>query len=184
MAEQGLGLGGEAEVAAEVRKEERPDAEAVTGEEELAPLAVPDGKRKVPVQAQEELGTPLLVGVSDHLGVRAGRKGVTEPLQLLAELDVVVELAVLHDPEAAALVGEWLVAALEIDDRESCARHPEAVVEVEPRPVGTAMSELPDEPEEELARGPPATGVYSGQAAHLSHRKRSPCRRKTVATKW
>ena len=59
MAEERLGLGGEAEIAAEVGEEERPDAEAVTGEEELAPLARSQtAKREVAVQARRGSSAP------------------------------------------------------------------------------------------------------------------------------
>jgi hypothetical protein len=67
---------------------------------------------------------------------------VAELLELGAELDVVVDLAVLHHPVAAALVAQRLVAALEIDDREPIVGHAEAAVQVEADAVGTAMPEL------------------------------------------
>ena len=69
MAQQRLRLGGEADVAAELGEEQRPDAEAVARQQQLLPLAVPDGDREVAVEALEAAGAPLLVGVRDHLGV-------------------------------------------------------------------------------------------------------------------
>ena len=95
--------GGEDEVAAELGDEERPDAEAVAREEELPLAPVPDGEGEVAVQPVEAGGAPLRVGLCDHLGVARGREPVAEALELRLQLDVVVDLAVLHHPVAAVL---------------------------------------------------------------------------------
>ena len=44
---------------------------------------------------------------------------MTAALQLGPQLAVIVDLAVLDDDDAAVLVGERLVAAVEVDDREA-----------------------------------------------------------------
>ena len=64
-------------------------------------------------------GAVLLVEVRQHLGVAAAAEDVAAPAQLLAQGVVVVDLAVLRRPDAAVLVGEGLVAALHVDDREA-----------------------------------------------------------------
>ena len=139
MAEQSLALGREADVTVVLGEEERTDPEAVPREQRLTGLAVPDRDREVAVQAAEEVEPPLGVRLRDHLGVGRRREATAELLELGAKLDVVVDLAVLHHPVAAALVAQRLVAALEVDDREPVVGHAEAAVEVEAHAVGTAM---------------------------------------------
>ena len=168
VAQERLRLRREADVAPELGEEQRPHAEAVARQQHLLPLAVPDGDGEVSVQAIEEARAPLLVGVRDHLGVARRREPVPELPQLVHQLDVVVDLAVLHHPVAPALLAEGLVAAGEVDDRQPRVRHPEGPVEVEPGAVGTAMAHLTCHREQErgvnLVLGAP---VDAGKAAHL-----------------
>ena len=171
MPEQRLGLGREAEIAAVRREEERPHSEAIPRQKELLALPIPDREREVAVQTLEEGRPPLLVRVGDHLRIRLRREAVAERLELLAQLDVVVDLAVLHHPEAPALVGDRLVATVEVDDREPRVRHPEAAVEIEPDAVRTAMPELARHVEQELPRDLLAAPVDPGQATHPHHRR-------------
>ena len=152
-------------------EEERTHAEAIPRQEELLALPIPDREREVAVQALEEVRPPLLVRVGDHLRIRLRREAVAERLELLAKLDVVVDLAVLHHPEAPALVGDRLVAAVEVDDREPSVRHPEAGVEIEADSVGTAMPELARHVEQEFPRDPLAAPVDTGQTTHPHHRR-------------
>ena len=165
--QQRLRLGREAEVAAELGEEERSHAEPVAREEELFLLTVPDGEREVAVQALQAVRAPLGVRVRDHLGVGRGREAVAERLELLRQLDVVVDLAVLHHPVAARLVGERLVAAGEVDDREAGVDHPEAAVQVEARAVGAAVVELARHRKQEAPRGFPVHArICPREAAH------------------
>src|SRR5207302_3043025 len=92
MPEQGLRLGGEAEIPSVFGQKERPNPETVACEHELAALAVPDRDREVAVEAGETTHAPFLVRVRDHLGVRGRGEVVAAPLQLGAKLDVVVDL--------------------------------------------------------------------------------------------
>src|SRR6478752_6635285 len=54
-----------------------------------------------------------------HFGVTVCPEVMPGALQLVAQLAVVVDLAVLDDVERAILVGDRLVARLEVDDRET-----------------------------------------------------------------
>ncbi len=71
----------------------------------------------------------LLVEVDEHLRVAVSREGVTGPLEVVPELAVVVELAVLDDLDAAVLVADWLVAGLEVDDRETARGEADTAVD-------------------------------------------------------
>ncbi len=167
MAQERLPFGAEDQVAVGLGEEQRANAEAVAREEQLARLSIPDRDREVAVEAVEAPRSPLLVRVSDDLGVGRRREHVPERAQLVLQLDVVVDLAVLHDPVPAILGRERLVASLEVDDRETRVRHPEAPVEVEPDAVGTAVLQLARHGEEEVRRGvTPLPGVDARDSAH------------------
>ena len=117
MAEERLGLRGEDEVAAELGEEERPHAEAVAREEELAARRSQTANAKSPF-SREAVGAPLARTRGRSPPCRSSCEAMPERLELVPQLDVVVDLAVLHHPEAAVLVEERLVATLEVDDRE------------------------------------------------------------------
>ena len=140
-------------VAACSEQEERSDAEAVAREEELARSSRSQtANAKSPFSRREAVGAPLLVRVGDDLGVAVRLEPVAEHLELAAELEVVVDLAVLHHPEACRpSLADRLVAAGEVDDREpGCAAIPKPSVEVEADAVGAAVKELARHREQEL----------------------------------
>ena len=72
-------------------------------------LAVPQRDGKVSVQTVEKPDAPFLIRVRDYLAIRGRGKAMAPRLQLGAQLDVVVDLAVLHRPVAPALARERLV---------------------------------------------------------------------------
>ena len=167
MAEDGLGLGGEDEVSADLGDEQWADPEAVAGEEELALASVPDREGEVAVHPVEASRAPLLVGLGDHLGVASGGEAMAQILELRDQLDVVVDLAVLHHPVPAVFVRERLVAAGEVDDCEPVVRHPVAPVDVEAGAVGTAVAELAGHGQEKLLGSLRSRArVDAGDAAH------------------
>ena len=114
LGQQGLDLRGEKEAGTVPRVEERLLTQAVPSEEEAVP--VPDGEGEHADEALEAARPPLSVGIDDHFGVAAGREPVASAFELLSQLDVVEELSVTGDPEAAAPAGQGLVAALPVDD--------------------------------------------------------------------
>jgi hypothetical protein len=59
--------------------------------------------------------------------------------KLRAQLAVVVDLAVQDDVQAAVLVGDRLVAALDVDDRQAPAAETGRTPDVEALVVGTAV---------------------------------------------
>ena len=65
-----------------------------------------------------------------------------EPRELLPQFQVVVDLAVLHRPEAAALVGDRLIPVGEVDVRQARVDHADAGIEIESDAVGPAVREL------------------------------------------
>ena len=90
---------------------------------------VPERDREDAVQLLHERLAVLLVEVGQHLAVAARVHPVAPLLEPLAQLAVVVDLAVEDRHDVARLVEERLLAVLGIDDRE--APHSEAHVRVE-----------------------------------------------------
>ena len=116
------------------------DPEPVPGQHQAAVARIPEGEGEHPPQRLDEVGTPLLVEVHEHLGVAASREPVTPPLQVSAQLAVVVDLPVLNHVDAAILVGDGLVAAFEVDDREPPHREPHRAVHERALAVRPAVS--------------------------------------------
>ena len=79
------------------------------GQQSAVPL-VPQRERKHAVDALDHSVAPLLVAVHQHLAVGARTEIVAPRLQLCAQLDEVVDLAVEDNLDAAVLVAEGLVS--------------------------------------------------------------------------
>jgi hypothetical protein len=153
--QQRLDLAGEEQPARlrRARIEQGLDTEVVAVEDELA-LAltkVGDGERPHAVEACRAARAPFLIRVDDDLAVAAGAKDVPGGHKLGVQLAVVVDLAVVHQPDRLVFVGDGLVTAFAIDDAEA------AVTEADGGPleragvVGTAMHEGGGHAAEELA---------------------------------
>ncbi len=110
----------------------------------------------------------LLVEMDEDLGVRVRRETVAAALQLTAQLAVVVDLAVLDDGDAAVLVGDRLVAVLEVDDRESPHRQRNPALVEETIAVRSAMVEPRVHRPDRLDVGnrTPLSRGHSADAAH------------------
>ena len=89
-----------------------------------------DGSHKhlerVAGEGTHALDPPLLVRAEHDLGVRVRREPELR-LQLLAQLDVVVDLAVVGQRDRLVVVEDRLRAELGIDDREAPVREPDLV---------------------------------------------------------
>src|SRR5262249_4477600 len=90
----------------------------------------PDGDREHAAEPLPEARAPLLVAVDEHLGVAPRPEAVAGALELVHQLAVVVDLAVLDDDDAAVLVRDWLVAPGQVDDRGPSRRDPDQLVDV------------------------------------------------------
>src|SRR5207244_3589814 len=99
---------------------ERLDAEAVSRGEQAMLLRVPDREAPHAVHLRKHVLAPRGPRREDHLGVAAGPERPTQSLQLLAQLEVVVNLAVEDEPVPPARVAHRLVAGRrEIEDRQA-----------------------------------------------------------------
>ena len=77
--------------------------------------------------------------MNDRFGIAVCVEGMTELLQLFAKLAVVVNLAVENYPGSAILIVDWLVAALDVDDREPAHSQAGWTTEIETIIVRAAM---------------------------------------------
>src|SRR5829696_1048515 len=73
------------------------------------------------------------------LGVAGRAEAVTASLERRAELEVVVDLAVLDDLNRAVLVSDRLVSAREVDDGEAARRQGDGAVDQRARTVRAAV---------------------------------------------
>ena len=173
--EQRLDLAGEEQAAGlrRARVVERLDAEVVAVQHELAAAPVlpgaaqvGDGERPHAVEARGAGGAPLLVGVDDDLAVAVRAEGVAGGLELGAQLAVVVDLAVVDEPDGLVLVGHRLVPALAVDDAQA------AVAEADGRRlegagvVGAAMHDGGGHAPEKLPVG------RAGEAEDAAHERK------------
>ena len=164
---QGLGLRRKCDPLAIVEPVDRLDAEPVTPHQQGLARAVPDGEPEHAVQAFDKTLAPLRVAVQHNLAVGLGVKVVTVRLQFAAQLAKVVDLAVADDDEGVVVVGEWLVPAGQVDDRQ--AAHPDRTtsVGVLSAVVGTAVGGDVAHPCEPLARSRRAVELVEAvNAAH------------------
>ncbi len=116
-------------------------AHAVAREEQAPARRVPDGEREHAAEPQHAVVAPLLVGVNEHFSVGSRAVGVPGGFQLRPHQRVVVDLAVVGDPDAPVLVRQRLVAAREVDDAETPVGERRVVVRVQPGAVGAAMNQ-------------------------------------------
>ena len=147
---------------------ERLDPEAVAREHEPAPLRVPHRDREHAPQPLGEARPVLLVEVDEHLGVGVRRaEAMAGRLELRPQLGVVVDLAVLDDDDPPVLVGDRLVAALEVDDREPPRGQPGLAEHHLARAVGPAVHErVAHGAQQRGIDGPPVSADDAADPAH------------------
>jgi hypothetical protein len=164
--EQGLDLGGEGQPAAGPGPVQGLDPEPVASQVQGPGPHVPQRDREDAVQALHEPRPLLLVKVGDDLAVGARAQPVPPRLQARPQLGVVVELAVEHDDDVAALVGQRLVAVLGIDDGQPAhaQRHLGGVEQA--LSVRSAVDQAGDHRGHHLWVGVAAGRVDAGDAAH------------------
>src|SRR5207302_7375094 len=112
-------LGGKRQLSVDVTVVERLDPEAVAREDEPLPRCIPDRNGEHSAQPLRERIAVLLVEVEQDLRVAVRAKAMAGALELLSQLAVVVDLAVLDDVDRPVLVADRLVARVEVDDREA-----------------------------------------------------------------
>ena len=123
--EERLEFGGEGEGAGVIAVMQRLDAETVARQEQPPVAGIPDGEGPHAIEAQLALRAPLRIGGEDDLAVGVGDKTVAEAAQLLAQLEIVVDLAVIGQPVAPFGIGHRLPGPFgEVEDGEPTMAEP------------------------------------------------------------
>ena len=144
------------------------DPEPVPGQQQPAAARVPEREREHSPQLLDEAGPTLLVEVDQDLGVAVGGEGVAAALEVPAQLAVVVDLTVLDHVDAAVLVGDRLVPAREVDDREAANGQADRPVDHHPVAVGAPMHEALVHRRQRLGVGP-GDAVKRDQSTDSTH---------------
>ncbi len=123
--------------------EQRLLAHAVPRQDQSTPVAVPDRQREHPVEPPDEIHPFFLIEVDQALRVRRGPVTMALRLQVAPQLQLVVELAVVADPDRAVLVRHRLSTAGDVDDREPAMPQRDRAVAVDtPRRQGRGGSSV------------------------------------------
>ena len=145
---------------------ERLFTEAITGQEQSGPPAVPDREGEHAVEAQGQPLTPILVTMDQDLGIRMmGAKNMAGAQQLSTQLGVVVDLAIENDTDRVVLVPHRLMATLDVENGETPVTDPKrpTIIREKSLSVRSAMSEGRGH---RLDIRPPAFTKEAGDTAH------------------
>src|SRR3954471_9430013 len=89
---------------------------------------------------QKILDAPLLVSVQEYFGVAIRPKHVTRGEEFGAQLLVVVNLAVVRNPDSSVLVRHWLLTGRgQIDNRKTAVSQNSVQIRVNAAPVWSAV---------------------------------------------
>ena len=129
---------------------------------------IPNGDREHAAHPLERRLAMLGVERGNHFGVACGGKRTPAPLELGSKLDVVVDLAVLHDGYAAPVDRDGLMAAGDVDDAQPGRGQGRGSVRPHAGVVGAAIPHRLDHRRQRRdIRGRAARGHESGDATHI-----------------
>src|SRR5580700_2701843 len=94
------------------------NAEAVSGREKHALAPIPYDKSEHAAQMFDAIPAVFLVEVDDSFRIAARAVSVSPGFQSSAQLGVVVDFAVVDDPNILALVGQRLMTCLDVNDAQ------------------------------------------------------------------
>jgi hypothetical protein len=115
--------------------------------------------------------------MQDDLGVKSGREAMALAQQLVAQFAIVVDLAVADDRPGVILVGDRLMAAIEIDDRQAALPEDRALADIAALVVGAAMPGGVQGATDRVA----AVLTSADQAGNSTHCSESPLRVATIS---
>ena len=173
--EQRLRLGAEDQCAVVApRPVQRAHPEPVPHQGQTTSPRLPPGEGELPVQAPEALRTLELEERMDDLRVASRPELHATRAHPFPQLGMVVDLTVVDQDAAGAIVDERLPSVLEIHDRQSGRHQAGARVDQKPEAVRTAMSDRPGHAQQRLLvdRIPRIGADDPRDAAHV----RSPAR--------
>ena len=98
MKQQGFEFRTKHELPVYVCIKQRLFTDEIARQKQLLLTLVPDREDKHSTQMFGTINAKLIVGMNDRFGVAVGVEGVAEVLKLLAQLEIVIDLAIEHDP--------------------------------------------------------------------------------------
>ena len=110
--------------------------------------------------------------MNQHLGVAARPEHVPAYFELVPQLEVVVDLAVVNDADVPVLVRHRLCTAGDIDHAQPHVREADPVVCVEAEPIGPTMPDRGRHALEQLGRD--AARPLAGDACQAAHQPAPP----------
>ncbi len=147
---------------------ERLDAEAISREDQAARLLVPDSEREHSLKPLDTSLAHLFVQVDDHLRIAPGLEEVPLGEQLLPEIQIVVDLAVVGDPHCSVFVAHRLVSGCQIDDAQPAGAERDRSIEIDAVVVRSAMGERLVHRLDEIAIRQP-TGIVEEDSVNPAH---------------
>ena len=139
--EQGLDLGGEAQLVAGSGPEQRLLPGAVARQYEALTGVVPDRQPEHPLELGDAVGAVPRVQGDDGLDVARRPERIAGALAALAQLRGVVDLAVADHPDGAVGTLERLIPGRQVHDGEPASAEARALVSHDALAVGSAVRE-------------------------------------------
>ncbi len=147
--------------------EERLLAHAVAGEHEEGSLLIPQTQCEHAVEPLDERRAFLLVEMHEGFGVARRSVDVAFCYQFGPQGGIVVEFAVVGDPDRIVLVGHGLGAAVHVDDRQATMAQGHVAGDVKAVAVGAAMGDRGRHAFRNAPVGGPALAIHeSRNSAH------------------
>jgi hypothetical protein len=145
---------------------QRLDAQPVAGQDQapLAPVIQSEGKHAV--QVPQAVQAPSRIGPENGFAVGMSGETVAETGEFLVEFQGVVDFAVGDQNQAQGLIGDGLVAAGEVDDREPVVSQSHRPLDEQAVMVRAAVGEAPGPVPQALGLHRRAGGKNSSNAAH------------------
>ncbi len=144
--EQRLDLRREGEAGRGARVVERFLAEVVARDNQLAAAHVPETEREHAAQVLDQALAVAFVERNDQFAVAVGLERVAALLEILAQLPVVVDLAVADHPDRPVGIQQRLPPAFEVDDRQPAMAENCAVLAELPLAIGPAVPQRVQHP--------------------------------------
>ena len=118
-------------------------ADAIAREDQSTPRRIPNGDGEHAAHALEAGDAFGGIQVANHFGIARRRGVATGFLQFVAQLDVVVDLAVLRHGDRPAVYRNRLVATGDVDDAQARGTERCGAVGVQAVIIRTAMAQRP-----------------------------------------
>ena len=112
----------------------------------------------------------VFIEMNDGFGIRLGAQPVAATEKVLAQVAVVIDLAVKSDPDGAVLIRDRLVAAGKVNNAQATVSETHRPIHVEAFIVGTTVSQGPGSRLERRARYRSA-GAEIVNSANATHKK-------------